>query len=712
MSTRPVLIAAALCGLAFAPPASALTTASVSGTTLSAQGSASADQITLTLPGGDGITPDPVTGVPHPPPDPNTAQYELRDPAGVTPQAGCTGVGTEISPGVFPQANCTRAGQPFGNFTVRIDSGDSSDYIQAFMPIQALGDLVFLSGGTGDDALFGSENDEIISGDAGDDLMDGGAGGDFMSGGTLLSHVPSFEGAVSQPASYSPGPGAGCDRVYGGGFDDQLTDGDEDTGTAPPEPANCTAIFNSDLVDGGVCSGEPLPAGVPAPAGVTTCPALAASVDSPEDHDAYMLAHRTRPLTIDVLILTATQGGPGENEHIRRIEAIWAGAADDKIYGRDGHFGDDSLRGNGGDDYLDARGGDDELLGGDGQDTLIGGHGADVINPGGHITSQTAAGTVMVNDGPDYMDGGENSVIVGGHAVSDLVTYEGRSDPLRIDMTQPNALGAPGEGDTMAGVEDVMGGHADDVIIGDAVQNLISGDPQPPIINVPPDPPLPPGPPGGHFGNDHITTRDSGPDTVDCTEGGADVSVADALDAIINCENLQRPAPAPAAPPASTASGKVTISGKRSARSLRVSRDGSFRLTKHVIACPAGAACAVRTSVNARMSGATARKARLTNRKTTSKAKRTYNLGGAKYTIKAGTKATARAKLTKKGLRALTRLKKASVTVTVRVTRDAKATTKPVLVTLLAPKATRAKKPKSRKATAGPRPSRQGAQRA
>jgi Ca2+-binding RTX toxin-like protein len=701
---RPILIASALWVLALAPSASAVTTASVSGTTLSAQGSTGPDQITLTLPGGDGITPDPVTGVPLPPPDPNTAQYEVRDPAGVTPQAGCTGVGTEISPGVFAQANCSRAGQPFGSFTVRIDSGDGTDYVQAFMPIQAFGDLVFLSGGTGDDAIFGSENDEVISGDAGNDLMDGGAGGDFMSGGTLLSHVPSFEGAVSQPASYSPGPGAGCDRIFGGGFDDQLADGDVDTGTAAPEPANCTALLNTDLVDGGVCPGEPLPAGVPAPAGVTTCPLLAANVDSPEDHDAYMLAHRTRDLTIDVLILTPTQGAPGENEHIRRIEALWGGEGNDKLYGRDGHFGDDSLRGNGGNDYLETRGGDDELLGGDGQDTMIGGQGADVMNPGGHITSQTATGTVMVSDGPDYMDGGENSVIVGGHAVSDLVTYEGRSDPLSIDMTQPNTLGAPGEGDTIIGVEDVMGGHSDDVIIGDALQNLISGDPQPPIVNVPPDPPLPPGPPGGHFGNDHITTRDTGPDTIDCTEGAGDVSVADALDAVINCENLQRPeTPKPTATQSpNSAPAKIKISGQRSAGRVRVARDGSFALRRHVITCPSGAACAVTTSADARLSGAVARRARLTTNATRSKKSRTYKLGSAKYTIKAGRKAAARSRLTKKGLRGLTRLKTIKTTVTVRVVRAAKTTTKQVTVTLLAPNKA---KTKAKKAAATPQAS-------
>ena len=281
----------------------------MSGTTLTVTGSAAADQILVTLPGGDGITPDPATGVPVPPPDPATTPYQVTDATAVTAGAGCTQVSAT-------QADCSRGGAAFGGFTVRVDGGDGNDYVQTVMPDQALGDLVFLSGGGGDDAIFGSANDEVVSGDAGNDLMDGGAGGDFMSGGTLTSHVPSFEGAVSQPASYTPGPGAGCDRVYGGGFDDQITDGDVDTGTAAPQPTVCTDALNSDIVDGAACSGEALPAGVPAPAAATTCPPLEGNVDNPEDHDVIMLAHRTRPLIIDVLVSTATQGAAGrEREH-------------------------------------------------------------------------------------------------------------------------------------------------------------------------------------------------------------------------------------------------------------------------------------------------------------------------------------------------------------------------------------------------------------
>jgi hypothetical protein len=86
------------------------------------------------------------------------------------------------------------------------------------------------------------------------------------------------------------------------------------------------------------------------------------------------------------------------------------------------------------------------------------------------------------------------------------------------------------------------------------------------------------------------------------------------------------------------------------------------------------------------MSAAKARQARLIARNTASRKTRTYKLGGAKYRIKAGQKASARAKLTTKGRAALKRLRKARTTVTVTVVRQAKRTRKQVVVTLLAPK--------------------------
>jgi Ca2+-binding RTX toxin-like protein len=688
-----IIGAAIAAALGPASAASAATTASVSGATLTVTGSASPDRIQVWLPGGDGISAgydgnayagriDPPT-----PADP----YYVDDPAGVVAGAGCA-----VDPVVPTRLACTRGGAAYGAFTVRVNGDSGADWIQAVRPIQAIYDNIFISGGVDGDALFGTQNGDFISGDGGNDLIDGGAGADFLSGGTINNPIPSYEGGVDQPASYTPGPGAGVDRVYGGNFDDQITDGDNDTDAAQ---------LNSDIIDGGVCAapngpGEAMPPGLPAGA-PATCPALNGNIDGPEDHDAYMLGHRTLPLVVDILVPGPSQGAAGENEQIRRIEAVWAGSGDDRLYGRDGDLGDESLRGNAGNDYLESRGGDDELIGGDGQDTLLGGAGADIINPGGHIISAPGAPTEMVNDGPDYIDGATNSTIVGGHSQTDLVTYDGRTDALRLDMSAPTTLGAPGENDTVVGIEDLMGGHRGDTIIGDAAPNLIAGDPLPPIFNIPPDPPAYPGAPGGHAGDDTINTRDSSPDVVDCTEGTADIHIADALDASINCENVpvlpqcsdkkdndndgkvDHPAdPGCDGPNDETESGEVittravTVSGAASAGSVRVAKSGSFTLKKHVITCPApkgATACKITNAVAA----ATGKKEKL---------------GGRSYTLKAAAKGAANAKLTKKYLSRLKRRKSLKAVFTIKGVVDGKATTKKVKVTLKAPKRSKAKK--------------------
>jgi hypothetical protein len=661
--------------------ASATTTASVSGATLVAQGDSGADQITVTLPGGDGLTAGP-GGLIQPARE--SDPYQVTDPAGVTAGAGCTAVS-------LTRADCLRGAPapPWGSFTVQIDGAAGADWLQAIRAQQSAWDVVVIMGGRGDDALFGSQSPDVILGGAGDDLIDGGAGNDFASGGTTTAYVPTFEGGVSQPTSYVRGPGAGRDRVFGGAGSDQLTDGDVDASVAQPEMS--AALLNSDALDGGVCPsatatspGEPLPAGVPAPVGVQSCPSLPGNVDHPEDTDAVMWGHRTRPITMDLMILTASQGAAGENERLSAIEAVWAGSGDDLLHGLDGDYGDDILSGNAGNDRIEARGGDDELFGGDGQDTLFGGRGADVINPGGHIVFQTATTTTIVSDGPDHIDGGANSVIHGGHSQNDLVTYAGRTDALRLDLGAPDRFGAPGEADIVVGIEDVSGGHAADVIVGDALHNLLVGDP-PPAIAVPPNPPLPAEPSGARSGDDHITTRDGGPDTVDCAGGSGDVHVADLSDASYNCEQLDRPPsrvgrPTDGAGFASAArrraSPRPAIIERRKKRRSRGERavtvrpDGTLRLAAVVIVCPAGSgACAVRTTV---------REQRLPGRDA-------VTLGGASYLVRPGTKARAHGKLTARGLRLLSRRRSIAATMDITAVRGSARTQRSVRVRLLRP---------------------------
>jgi Ca2+-binding RTX toxin-like protein len=118
---------------------------------------------------------------------------------------------------------------------------------------------------------------------------------------------------------------------------------------------------------------------------------------------------------------------------ISNFENVYGGSGNDIITG-DGR--DNILRGEGGDDVLNGGGGDDALSGGDGSDTVNGGNGVDTFD----LREKTTSVVVQLN--------GSNAatVFVGGLAE-----------------------------DSIRNVENIVGGSADDVLIGDAAANKLSG---------------------------------------------------------------------------------------------------------------------------------------------------------------------------------------------------------------------------------------------
>lgn len=133
---------------------------------------------------------------------------------------------------------------------------------------------------------------------------------------------------------------------------------------------------------------------------------------------------------------------------------INGGALDDLIIGRYGVF-NDSLNGGAGDDVLVGYGGDDTLVGGEGDDTFEGGLGADILDGG----SNTAL--------KDATDAGDTARYVKS-AVA--VTVD-----LRLTTAQTGADGSEALGDTLIGIENVVGSAYNDTITGDAGDNKLFG---------------------------------------------------------------------------------------------------------------------------------------------------------------------------------------------------------------------------------------------
>lgn len=119
---------------------------------------------------------------------------------------------------------------------------------------------------------------------------------------------------------------------------------------------------------------------------------------------------------------------------------IWRGTLGDDL--AEGLGGNDSLWGDWGNDWLYGHSGDDYLSGGEGDDTLIGGEGADTLN--------------------------------GGKGV-DVARYHDSDAGVTIDLAQGEAHGGDAEGDSLYGIEGLVGSVYDDVLKGDSEDNYLYG---------------------------------------------------------------------------------------------------------------------------------------------------------------------------------------------------------------------------------------------
>ena len=102
----------------------------------------------------------------------------------------------------------------------------------------------------------------------------------------------------------------------------------------------------------------------------------------------------------------------------------------------------DTLNGLGGDDLLNGGGGNDRLFGGDGTDTLIGGNGNDSLDGGAGI---------------------------------DTADYSASGSAVTVNLVTGSGSGGDAAGDTLTGVENVIGSGQNDSLTGDAGANALSG---------------------------------------------------------------------------------------------------------------------------------------------------------------------------------------------------------------------------------------------
>jgi Ca2+-binding RTX toxin-like protein len=192
-------------------------------------------------------------------------------------------------------------------------------------------------------------------------------------------------------------------------------------------------------------------------------------------------------------------------------DRVFGSAGNDWIYGGPG---DDVARGNGGNDRFYGNAGVDTLFGGPGNDWFY----ADAV----------------WQDGADSMQGDDGVDTVDYH-----MRYEG------VTVTVGNGLaddGGPGEGDAVApDIENVRGGHGDDVLTGSDARNEILGNDGDDQIDGGAGADVVDGGNGsdwlrGGAGNDIMHNADGFADLVDCGAALMDDAEPDPLDTISHCE--------------------------------------------------------------------------------------------------------------------------------------------------------------------------------
>ncbi len=161
-------------------------------------------------------------------------------------------------------------------------------------------------------------------------------------------------------------------------------------------------------------------------------------LDGGDGVDAAGYEHSNVGVRADLLARIG-QGGHAQGDVFVSIEDLIGSPFADQLFG-DG--GANRIFGLNGNDLLDGRAGDDELVGGGGKDRLIGGIGADRLAGGDDV------------DTADYSDS---------------------AAPVTVSLATGLGLDGDAQGDTLEGIENLIGSIGDDVLVGDAGANRIEG---------------------------------------------------------------------------------------------------------------------------------------------------------------------------------------------------------------------------------------------
>ncbi|MDB5823804.1 MAG: hypothetical protein JWR21_2508, partial [Herminiimonas sp.] len=296
-----------------------------------------------------------------------------------------------------------------------------------------------LTGGAGNDVLSGGIGNDTLIGGSGNDTLDGGSGNDILIGGT--GNDTYIGGAGVDKADFSAETNAiSINLASGSGTDGN---GDTDTFTGVE---NITAGSGNDTLMGDAAANQ---------------------LDGGSGNDRISGGAGNDVLIggagIDTLDYSASTNAVIVNMSAAAVGAVAANTASDGTGGTDTLSGFETILGGSGNDSLYGDSLDNTLIGNDGNDLLSGGAGIDTLQGG--------AGDDLLRGGAgnDSLDGGSNT------AFGDTADYSDQGIAVTVSLATLTATGASIGTDTLANIENIRGGTANDILTGDAGANQISG---------------------------------------------------------------------------------------------------------------------------------------------------------------------------------------------------------------------------------------------
>ncbi|WP_051248877.1 beta strand repeat-containing protein [Inquilinus limosus] len=302
------------------------------------------------------------------------------------------------------------------------------------------------TGTTFNDSLIGSDGANVLDGHDGDDGLRGGAGTDSLIGGAGTDTAGYGDSAAGVMVDLTAGTGAGGDA-----------EGDT---LATIENVNGSA-FNDTLI--GAAGANVLAGG----AGDDTLRggAGADTLNGADGSDFASYEGSAAAVTVNLQAGTAS-GGDAQGDTLTAIENLIGSGNADQLTGSAadnilrGGAGTDTINGGGGNDSVDAGSENDVVSGGAGIDSLWGGAGDDEIDGG---------------DGNDSLQGAAGADAITGGAGIDTASYTASRAGVTVDLATGTGIGGDAEGDTLTGVENLVGSNANDTLSGNGGNNGLWG---------------------------------------------------------------------------------------------------------------------------------------------------------------------------------------------------------------------------------------------